>query len=176
MASRKRTGSVTTAARRKNSRQAGRTRKVARTGPGTSDKPFSLRAQQRELIASRPTIQKNLSRSEQREEKEYHKPAISGPWWSHATQAYRVEFYQPHKRYASHNRESSFYCSHETDAKLLLQAALKQPSWLGWLDLKRTAMEIAQDRVALGVHDGTPDGFLYRIMAGDREVFIQQKG
>lgn len=144
----------------------------ANTGlrPELSEKPFSLKAQQADpelqaaLLPPRkvPAPRTRNSRSDSR--KRFHRHVVSGPYWSDATRAYRVEFYQAHRQWASHTRQSSFYCSEEADAIRLFNAAKRVKSWEQWLDLRTLAADLAI---------GRSDGFLYRMMAGEREVFIQ---
>jgi len=132
-----------------------------------SEKPFSLKAQQREASTPSPTLSPKKPTTFPSDSKlGYQRPVITGPYWSDATVAWRIEFYQHHPKRASLSRGSSFYCSELADAQRLYHDASKVKSWKQWLALRSVATELAV---------GRRDGFLYRIMAGEREVFIQQK-
>lgn len=166
----RKTGNARTTASRSSSRPAGRMRRVVNTGPSTSAGPFSLKAQEAD-----PELQETLKPTRRRRQpetvtvrsSEYATPIISGPYWSHAARAYRIEFFQSHRRWPSKQRQSSFYCSEHADAIKLMESARSVKSWEAWLELRSVAALIAVDR---------RDGFLYRIMSGEREVFIPQKG
>jgi hypothetical protein len=168
----KKAGSARTAAPRSPSRRAGRTRKTARTGfspeQTLSERPFSLKAQQREAasMTSPKPSPKRMTASPSDSKLGYQRPVITGPYWSDATVAWRIEFYQHHPKRASLSRGSSFYCSEQADAERLYAAASKVKTWAQWLALRTVAVELAV---------GRRDGFLYRVMAGEREVFIEQK-
>lgn len=185
MAMKKKTGRVSTAARQRGSRQAGRTIMRARSGTrrkkrlSASTRPALkviaggkpptgkiirrrvLTVREKELLAvtGGQTTTKTTTtrcRSESRDE-----CAVVGPFYSQAHDAWRVEYNDCDSTGAWW--ESSFYCEDEADAKRLARAAHKVKGRADWIGLHREAREIAAEG---------GNGFLYRIMLGERsEVF-----
>jgi hypothetical protein len=92
---------------------------------------------------------------------------VTGPFWSDASRAWRVEFYQNDHTLPGGFYQGSFYCSEESDAITLALAAHGVKSRAEWLGLRELALELAKDR---------RDGFLYRLMAGECETFIRREG
>jgi len=90
---------------------------------------------------------------------------VSGPFWSDANKAYRITFYQVDPDLPGRRFESSFYCSNVRDADQLGQAVQTVKTRQEWFDLRDLAIKLAEAR---------EDGFMYRLMNGDREVFITE--
>ncbi len=177
MASRKKTGTASTGAPRKNSRQAGHTSTTASTGTGrsaprsiTSTRPFSLAAQQAEQAASqtspKPSGKKKIASRSDIIHLRNGEFMVYGPFWSDAMQAYRVEYWERDSMVPGGQWGSSFYCSRVEDAARIGEAAKQVKSRVEWMELRELAMELAAQQ---------KEGFLYRVMTGAREHYPMAK-
>jgi hypothetical protein len=143
---------------------------IPSTDAPPSAHPFRLEAQQEEgLMTSPPPLRSPKMTISHSDSKKLKNGAfmVTGPFWSDASKAWRVEFYQNDKSLPGGFYQGSFYCSAEFDAIRLAEEARKVKSREEWLNIRGLAIELAAER---------RDGFIYRVMAGECETFIRREG
>ncbi len=159
MGSRKKTGAATTGARRKSSPRGGRTSTTAGSGKSRAGRRLTTPTPSTPAAPVAPSpVQTRRSHSRSSVADRY----VAGPFWSDASQAWRVEYVERDESMPGGWWEGSFYCGRLEDAEHLAVASRKVKSREDWMYLRR-------DAISLAIVQGA--GFLYRVMHGEREAF-----
>lgn len=156
MASRKKTGGAPTGARRKPSRPGGRTSTTAGTGTPQAGRRSTT------PTPSIPSPRGSTGRAPKLNALAPGQYFVAGPFWSDGAQAWRVEYVERDVTMPGGWWEGSFYCQHEPDAQRLADLSRAVRSRAAWVQLQ-------QEAVVMALRDGS--GFIYRVMAGQRDVF-----